>query len=478
MATERYLPTIGLEVHCELSTTSKLWCPCPNYFGAEPNTLVCPVCLGLPGSLPVLNGKALRLAIATGLALNCEIRDCVFHRKNYFYPDLPKNYQISQYDRPLAVGGYLELPSGGRVGIIRAHLEEDTGKAIHASSSGRIDEAEVSYIDFNRSGVPLMEIVTAPDIRSPEQAKEFVAELRLTLKVLGVSDTKMEEGSLRVDANVSVAPEGAADLGTRCEIKNLNSLRSLQRALEYEIGRQTEILAEGGRIAQETRHWNESAGRTEPLRSKEEVHDYRYFPEPDLVPVHIETALLEEVQSMMTGGLRERRDRLARAIPGIGRERADAVIEEGLDGYLLDVVAAGAPPELVGKRVAGDLLPELAARTDQLPAPDRLAEVLRAEAEKKISAQRSRELCVKLAQGEEVPKEALAPSLPEAVLGLEEVVEAVIRNHPGEWQRYLQGEDKVLQFLIGQVMRETKGKADGSLVRSMFEEKASRHPEG
>ncbi|HKX70338.1 MAG TPA: Asp-tRNA(Asn)/Glu-tRNA(Gln) amidotransferase subunit GatB, partial [Acidimicrobiales bacterium] len=275
---------IGLEVHCELATRTKLFCGCPNRFGDEPNTNVCPVCLGLPGSLPVLNEQVVELSMRLGRALHCTVRRSVFARKNYFYPDMPKDYQISQYDLPINVDGWLELPSGPRVGIERAHIEEDTGKSIHVGGGGRITEAGYSLVDYNRAGVPLLEIVSAPDLRSSDDARAYVTELRAILLATGSSDAKMEEGSLRVDANVSVHRPGEP-FGTRCEIKNLNSLRSLGRAIEYEAKRQIEMIDAGDAVRQETRHWNEADGRTHTLRVKEEAEDYRYFPEPDLVPL-------------------------------------------------------------------------------------------------------------------------------------------------------------------------------------------------
>jgi aspartyl-tRNA(Asn)/glutamyl-tRNA(Gln) amidotransferase subunit B len=301
----------GLEVHAELSTATKMFSGAPNRFGDEPNTNIDPVTLGLPGTLPVVNEGAVERAIRFGCAVGADIRRSVFARKNYFYPDMPKDFQISQYDQPIVADGHLELADGHVVGIERAHLEEDTGKSTHVGGGGRIHGAEHSLVDYNRAGVPLLEIVSRPHVRSPEQARRYVSELRSILVATGVSDGKMEEGSLRVDANVSVRREGTDDLGTRCEIKNLNSLRSLGRAIEHEAQRQADLRASGEAIRQETRHWDEAAGRTHTLRSKEEADDYRYFPEPDLVPVEPSAAWIEEIRASLPLLPSARRARLA-----------------------------------------------------------------------------------------------------------------------------------------------------------------------
>ncbi len=290
---------VGLEVHTELATTTKLFCGCRNAFGDEPNVNICPVCLGLPGALPVLNEQAVELAMRIGAALHCEIRPSEFARKNYFYPDQAKDYQISQYDLPLNADGWLELPDGFRVGVTRAHMEEDTGKLTHIGASGRINAALHALVDYNRSSVPLVEIVSEPDMRSSAQARAYVAELRGILIATGASDGRMEEGSMRVDANVSVRPVGSSEFGTRNEIKNVNSLRSLGRAIDYEVARQIALLESGGVVDQETRHWNEAAGRTETMRSKEEANDYRYFPEPDLVRLAPDEAWQAEVRGAL-----------------------------------------------------------------------------------------------------------------------------------------------------------------------------------
>ena len=279
---EGYEVVIGIECHAELQTKTKIFCSCPNNFGDEPNTNVCPVCLGLPGSLPVLNAQVVELAIRLGVALDCTVQDSIFHRKNYFYPDMPKDYQVSQYDLPIDLGGHLVLPGGKRVGITRAHLEEDTGKSSHQGGDGRLHGSTHSLVDYNRAGVPLLEIVSEPDLRTADEARAYASELRAILVATGVSDAKMEEGSMRCDVNVSVHRPGTS-FGTRCEIKNVNSIRSVGRAIEYEARRQIQLVEAGETIRQETRHWDEGDGRTHTLRVKEDADDYRYFPEPDLV---------------------------------------------------------------------------------------------------------------------------------------------------------------------------------------------------
>ena len=316
-----YEPVIGLEVHCELATATKLFCGCINEFGAEPNTHVCPVCLGLPGSLPVLNEQAVAFALRFAEAAHLHIPEqSIFARKNYFYPDMPKDYQISQYEEPITVDGWIEV-DGTRIGIERAHLEEDTGKSTHVGGGGRIHEAAYSLVDYNRAGVPLMEIVSRPDLRSAEQARAYAGELRSVLEAIGVSDVKMEEGSMRVDANVSVRPVGGSELGVKVEIKNMNSLRSLGRAIEHEIARQVVAIESGEQIVQETRHWDEAEGRTESMRSKEGSSDYRYFPEPDLVPVAPTSEMRSRVRAEMPELPAARRARLVEEW-GIGESDA------------------------------------------------------------------------------------------------------------------------------------------------------------
>src|SRR5665213_2806652 len=348
---------VGLEVNTELKTTTKMFCGCANSFGSEPNTNVCPICLGLPGSLPVLNVRAVELAMAIGAALNSTISPSTFHRKNYFYPDMPKDFQISQYDLPINSGGYLDLPDVSRVSIERAHLEEDTGKSTHLGGSGRIHGADRSLVDYNRSGVPLVEIVSGPDIRSSAQAHAYATELRAILIATGASDGRMEEGSMRIDANVSVRKPGDP-LGTRCEIKNLNSLRSLQRAIDYEAARQVALLEEGGTVRQETRHWDEIPGETSTMRPKEEAEDYRYFREPDLVDLVPDTAWQERIRLGLGAMPAERRATLLARLSSPTAAQLDAlevVVDLGFDDIVLAAIDAGAEPTLALARAANEL---------------------------------------------------------------------------------------------------------------------------
>jgi len=466
-----YEPVIGLEVHCELRTETKLFCGCRNAFGDEPNTNVCPVCLGLPGSLPVLNAKAVELAMRIGLALHCDIRPSTFHRKNYFYPDMPKDYQISQYDEPINVGGFLELPDGYRVGIVRAHLEEDTGKTTHVGGGGRIHDAEYALVDYNRAGVPLVEIVSAPDLRSAAQARTYVAELRSILVATDVSDGRMEEGSMRVDANVSVRPAGSAELGTRCEIKNLNSLRSLMRAIEYEASRQVEVLESGEAVVQQTRHWDEEAGHTVALRSKEEAFDYRYFPEPDLVPVAPDPGWQTDVASALPPLPAERRARLREllATPGAPPTTAQedqiaTVVEHGLDDLVTSAAEDGVAPTLALARTAN----EASADPDRARRLDRRAygALLHMEEQGRVTATQAKAVLAELLERGGDPADIARRRGFEA-LGADSLAGAVadvVGAHPAEWERYRDGEDKLAQFFIGQVMKVTKGKADGKAV--------------
>jgi aspartyl-tRNA(Asn)/glutamyl-tRNA(Gln) amidotransferase subunit B len=467
---------VGLEVHSELKTTTKLFCGCPNTFGSEPNTNICPVCLGLPGSLPVLNQKAVELAMAIGTALHCEVRPSTFHRKNYFYPDMAKDYQISQYDEPLNVGGFLDLPGGSRVGIERAHMEEDTGKTTHAGSSGRIHGADYSLVDYNRSGVPLVEIVSAPDISSSTEAREYVRELRGILVGSGASDGKMEEGSMRVDANVSVRRSGSDVLGTRCEIKNLNSVHSLGRAIDYEADRQIALLEAGDAVVQQTRHWDEDAGRTVALRSKEEAFDYRYFLEPDLVPLVPSAEWVTAVGDTLGLLPAARRQRLVDLLEadGAGRDaqlqQVGTVIEHSLDDLVVAAVAGGVPSALALARTANEAArePEAARRLD----PDAFSALLTLEHEGSLSATQAKALLSDLLEAGGGDPTALAAARGFEAMSedsLAATVAEVIAAHPDEWARYREGgekADKLTGFFTGQVMKATRGQADGKAVAS------------
>jgi aspartyl-tRNA(Asn)/glutamyl-tRNA(Gln) amidotransferase subunit B len=462
-------PVMGLEVHCELKTLTKLFCGCRNAFGDEPNTNICPVCLGLPGSLPVLNARAVELAMAIGLALHCEVRPSIFHRKNYFYPDMPKDYQISQYDEPINTGGWLELPGGGRVGIVRAHMEEDTGKTSHVGGRGRIHEAEHLLVDYNRAGVPLVEIVSAPDIFSASHARTYVEELRAILVAVGASDGRMEEGSLRVDANVSVRRAGTSELGTRCEIKNLNSLRSLVRAIEHETERQASLLGAGEEVLQQTRHWDEQAQRTVPLRSKEEAFDYRYFPEPDLVPVAPDQRWQHEVAGALPPLPAQRRTELT-ALLGTGApsaaqsDQVTTVVSLGLDQLVTEVVGAGVQPSLALARTANEAAAHLdGARGLEVST---YAALLLMEQEGKLSATQTKAVLAEMIERGGHPAE-IAKRKGFESLGSDElaaVVVEVVAQHPGEWERYRGGEQKLAGFFVGKVMQRTQGKANGKEV--------------
>ncbi len=463
---------VGLEVHCELATATKLFCGCPNMFGDEPNTNVCPVCLGLPGSLPVLNRNVVELAMRLGRALHCEVEPSVFARKNYFYPDMPKDYQVSQFDQPINVDGWLDLPDGTRVGIERAHIEEDTGKNTHAGGSGRIHGADYSLVDYNRAGVPLVEIVGRPHIRHPEQAKTYIDELRAILLTTGASDAKMEEGSLRVDANVSVRRVGDTALGTRCEVKNLNSLRSLGRAIEYEARRQVDLLETGERIKQETRHWDEGAGRTRAGRSKEEAEDYRYFQEPDLVPLAPSAEWIAAIDAAMPPLPAARRDALASSA-GVAVTETSVVIavQRDLDQLALAAIAAGGD----GKRVLTHVEHNLSGdgATDLNPAT--FAQLVSLELGGQLTATQAKTVLAEMVTSGRAPDVIAAELGFEAMDSseLEGIVDGLIAESPEEWADFCTGDDKkrgkLQGFFTGKIMKATKGQADGKAVAALLE---------
>ncbi len=466
---ERWQTVVGLEVHCELRTATKMFCSCRAAFGDEPNTNVCPVCLGLPGSLPVLNKMAVELAVRIGVALHCEVRPSIFHRKNYFYPDMPKDYQISQYDAPINVGGWLELVDGSRVGIERAHMEEDTGKSTHVGGGGRIYDALYSLVDYNRAGVPLVEIVSAPDIRSAAQARSYVNELRGILMATGASDGKMEEGSVRVDANVSVRRAGTDPYGTRCEVKNLNSLRSLGHAIDFEAARQVELLESGGRVVQETRHWDEATACTHPLRSKEEAYDYRYFPEPDLVPLAPSPEWVATVSASLPPMPAERRARL-RGLDGLDDPalagRVATVVELGLEELVLGAAAAGADP----RRALNLAANELAANPSAARSLDPAGFVGLVAMSATLSATQAKAVLAEMLEAGGDPAEIARRRGFEglAAAALAAALDAAIAANPEQWDRYLAGEDKVAGLFVGAVMRSTSGRADGKAVTALL----------
>jgi aspartyl-tRNA(Asn)/glutamyl-tRNA(Gln) amidotransferase subunit B len=475
---------IGIEVHVELLTDSKMFCGCEVGFGAEPNTNVCPTCLGLPGALPVTNRVAIESIMAIGLALNCEVSErSVFHRKNYFYADLPKNYQISQFDIPVCVGGHLDVDVNGashRVGIERAHMEEDTGKSTHVGAGGRIHAAESTLLDFNRSGVPLVEIVSRPEIYTAEQARAYAQELRSVILELGVSDARLEEGSMRFDANVSIRPEGSPELGTKVEVKNMNSFRSLERAVDHEIARQAQVVESGGLVVQETRHWDEEAGVTHSMRTKEGSSDYRYFVEPDLVPMVLD---------------REWVDRIRQTLPELPAQRRERYLADGLGDALAGVLAgvdpalrliyqgaveAGADPKSAANWITGEVIGWL--RRHDVAAADlrldgaALAELVAMIGTGEVSSSAAKEVLDGVLAGEGSPGEVAASRDLVQVSDRESlgaVVSEVLTANPKAVEGYRSGDQKVVGFLVGQVMKATGGKADPRLVDALLREQLS-----
>jgi aspartyl-tRNA(Asn)/glutamyl-tRNA(Gln) amidotransferase subunit B len=466
---------IGLEIHAQLLTETKIFCGCRTAYGAAPNTNICPVCAGLPGALPVLNRRAVEFGVMAALALHCEVRNTsVFARKNYFYPDLPKGYQISQYDRPLATGGWLQAAGGPRVGITRVHLEEDAGKSLH---HGFPDSDRATYLDFNRSGVPLIEIVTEPDLRSAAHAAAFFAELREILVTLGVSDGNMEEGSLRCDANVSLRPAGAAAFGTKAEVKNVNSFKFLQKALEFEIARQTDVLESGGAVRQETRLFDSTTGRTESMRSKEEAHDYRYFPEPDLPELVLDAAWIEAVRGRLPElpEARQARFMQAHGLSAYDAEVLVRLIPGGAD-FFEATVRAGAAAKSASNWVQGELRRHMkeagiehAASSRVTPAA--LAELAALSDSGKVSSSVAKDIFGKMwasgrPAGDIVREEGLGQIDDEAALS--PVVRQVLAANPGAVAQFREGRTNVVGFLVGQVMKASEGRANPKIVTDII----------
>jgi len=478
-AISRYEAVVGLEVHAQLATATKIFCGCPTSFGAPPNTNVCPVCLGLPGALPVLNRAAVELAIKGALALNCTVRPYSrFARKNYFYPDLPKGYQISQYDEPFAEFGFVDIVVGGaakRIGVTRVHMEDDAGKSIH---DGFKDSSRYSYVDLNRSGTPLIEIVSEPDMRSSDEAYAYLAEVKQALQFIEVSSCDMEKGHLRCDANVSVRPKGQEQLGTKAEVKNLNSFRFLKEALDYEIARQVALIESGGRVLQETRSYDPDLGETAAMRSKEEAHDYRYFPEPDLVPLRIGERWLADVGATMPELPARKRARFLQEY-GLSEYDADVLTASRTTSEYFETVArVSGNPKMAANWVMGDLMAMLKAEgreiTDSPVSAERLGELVKLIAGNQLSGKLAKEIFPKMFSTREAPgvimeREGLKQISDSGAL--EKIIAEVIAGNPKQVEQYRGGKTTVINFLVGQAMKATRGQANVALVTELFKQK-------
>ena len=471
-----YEAVIGLEVHAQLLTQTKMFCGCSAAFGGSPNSYTCPICQGMPGVLPVINKRAIEFSIRTALAFNCTVNaSCRFARKHYYYPDMPKNYQISQYEEPLAEHGWLEIDLDGqtrRIGIQRLHLEEDVGKLIH---EGALETAQSSLVDFNRSGVPLMETVSKPDIRSPEEAAAYLKAFRAILVYLGVCDGNMEEGSMRCDANISLRSRGASEFGTKVEIKNMNSFKNVQHALAFEIERQAKLLSRGERIVQETRLWNADKGQTLSMRSKEYAHDYRYFPEPDLMPLEIEQAWVDEIKRGLPELPRARRQRFVSQY-GIPEYDADLLTSDrALADYYEEVVRLHPNPKAASNWIMSELLRELRGDPASVVStpirPEQFAKLLKLQDDGTISGKIAKEVFEKMARSGEDPeaivkREGLVQVADAGALAA--IVDQVIAANPGAAQDFVKGKKQSLGFLVGQVMKATQGKANPQLVNDLL----------
>lgn len=472
---DKYEVVIGLEVHAQLKTKSKIFAPDKNEFGQEPNSLTSPITLGMPGVLPVLNKECVNMGILTGLALNCEIPSrCKFDRKQYFYPDLPKGYQISQYDEPICVNGHLDI-NGKRIGITRAHLEEDAGKLVHAGANG-LAGSTYSLVDLNRAGTPLLEIVSEPDMRSSEEAKNYMEELRNIVRYIGVCDGNLEEGSMRCDANISIMPKDSKEFGTRAEIKNVNSFAALQRAIEYEIERQIEIVEDGGQVVQETRLWDDNARETRSMRGKEDAHDYRYFPEPDLMPLEISREWVEKIKSEMPELPSQKRARYQEI--GLSEYDASVIVEQmGLALFFDKVLELGANPKTAVNFIMGEIAAYLKEDhieiTDTKLTPENLAELIALIEKGTISNNIGKQIIIEmLKDGTKasviVEKKGLSQISDEGAI--KELVQKVVDAHPNEVEAYKNGKTNLLGFFVGQIMKETKGRANPKTVNQLLRE--------
>ena len=471
---DKYEVVIGLEVHAQLKTKSKIFAPDSTEFGSEQNSHTSAITLGMPGVLPVLNKECVNMGILLGLALNCEIPNrCKFDRKQYFYPDLPKGYQISQYDEPICVNGWLNV-KGKKIGITRAHLEEDAGKLVHVGAAG-INGATYSLVDLNRAGTPLLEIVSEPDMRSSEEARNYMEELRNIVRYLGVCDGNLEEGSMRCDANISIMPKGSDKFGTRAEIKNVNSFSALQRAIEYEIDRQIEIVEEGGEVVQETRLWDDNLKETRSMRGKEDAHDYRYFPEPDLMPLEISREWVEDIRKSMPELPEQKRQRYMEL--GLSEYDASVIVEQMPLALFFDkTLELGANPKTAVNFMMGEIAAYLKENkveiTDTKLTPENLAELISLIEKGTISNNIGKQILVEemIVNGEKasaiVEKKGLSQISDEGAI--KEIVEKVVNSHPAEIEAYRNGKTNLLGFFVGQVMKETKGRANPKTVNELI----------
>lgn len=472
---EKYEVVIGLEVHAQLKTKSKIFAPDGNEFGQEPNSLTSNITLGMPGVLPVLNKEVVNMAILTGLALNCEIPEtCKFDRKQYFYPDLPKGYQISQYDKPICINGHIDI-NGKRIGITRAHLEEDAGKLVHAGADG-LYGSSYSLVDLNRAGTPLLEIVSEPDMRSSDEAKAYMEELRTVLRYIGVCDGNLEEGSMRCDANISVRPNGQKEFGTRAEIKNVNSFRALQRAVEFEIDRQIEIVEKGEEVIQETRLWDDNLGITKSMRSKEDAHDYRYFPEPDLMPLEISRDWVDTIKVKMPELPKEKRERYVSL--GLSEYDANVMVEQIETALFFDkAISMGADVRITNnflmKEVTAFLKEEKITIDETKLTPESMTELVTLIDKGTISNNIGKQIIMTLLKEggsaqELVEKQGLSVISDESAL--KEIINKIIETNPEQTSQYRAGKDKLFGFFVGQVMKETQGRANPQSLNKLLKE--------
>ena len=472
---DKYEVVIGLEVHAQLKTKSKIFAPDGTEFGQEQNTQTSPITLGMPGVLPVLNKEVVNMGILTGLALNCEIPSrCKFDRKQYFYPDLPKGYQISQYDEPICVNGHIDI-KGKRIGITRAHLEEDAGKLVHAGADG-LAGSSYSLVDLNRAGTPLLEIVSEPDMRSSEEARAYMEELRSIVRYIGVCDGNLEEGSMRCDANISIMPKGSKEFGTRAEIKNVNSFSALQRAIEFEIDRQIEIVEEGGKVVQETRLWDDNSRETRSMRGKEDAHDYRYFPEPDLMPLEISREWVEDIKAKMPELPNAKRQRYMDL--GLSEYDANVIVEQmGLALFFDEVLKLGATPKIAVNFIMGEIAAYLKEEhieiTDTKLTPDNLAELIGLIEKGTISNNIGKQIILDMMKdgkkASQIVEEKGLSQISDTG-AIKEIVQKIINANPNQVEAYRGGKVQLLGFFVGQVMKETKGRANPQTVNELVKE--------